>query len=170
MKKQITYSIVFLFAFIFPILASAQWTSYFEDYSFDKITHSTDAYYIIKNTKDSTDTYHAGLLVKVDTFGNEVWRQVYNTPEEDVRFREIVIDHQGNILIGGLQTQSGGNREYPAVFKFNPDGTLIWSKSFHEYASYNDIGRLENIATISMMMASSLLPTPMNMVPQVNLY
>merc|ERR1740123_1637280 len=88
-------------------------------------------------------------LIKLDTNGNELWKQQVGSSKED-RIKGISVDHNGNILAAGM-TQGNfpvgpgstqGSNHYASgpvgtflgggqdglVAKFDPQGKLLWAR------------------------------------------
>jgi hypothetical protein len=97
-------------------------------------------------------------LIKLDTNGNELWKQQVGSSKED-RIKGISVDHNGNILAAGM-TQGNfpvgpgstqGSNHYASgpvgtflgggqdglVAKFDPQGKLLWAR--HVGTSYQDV-------------------------------
>lgn len=67
----------------------------------------------------------ASLLMKYDSDGNLLWRNVFESSFEGSYTRKILVDHANNIYVLGLGT--GPNGQVTRVKKFDPNGTAIWT-------------------------------------------
>jgi uncharacterized delta-60 repeat protein len=54
--------------------------------------------------------------------------------------RALAIDGSGNVLVAGFQLNAGANDDY-ATLKYDPDGNLIWSRSYNGPGNASDRAR-----------------------------
>ena len=80
----------------------------------------------------------ASLLMKFDTAGNLLWRNVFESSFEGSYTKKILVDTADNIYVLGLGT--GPNGQVTRVKKFNAGGVAIWT-----YYDTNGIGAPINI-------------------------
>lgn len=67
----------------------------------------------------------ASLLMKYDTDGNLLWRNVFESSFDGSYTTKILVDNYDNIYVLGLGT--GPNGQVTRVKKFNSDGVAIWT-------------------------------------------
>lgn len=67
----------------------------------------------------------ASLLMKYDTDGNLLWRNVFESSFDGSYTTKILVDNDDNIYVLGLGT--GPNGQVTRVKKFNSDGVAIWT-------------------------------------------
>ena len=75
----------------------------------------------------------ASVLMKYDSEGNLLWRNVFESSFEGSYTRKILVDNNDNIYVIGLGT--GPNGQVTRIKKFNPNGTVVWT-----YYDMNGIG------------------------------
>jgi Secretion system C-terminal sorting domain len=80
----------------------------------------------------------ASILMKFDSDGNLLWRNVFESSFEGSYTRKILVDNADNIYVLGLGT--GPNGQVTRVKKFDANGTPIWT-----YYDTNGIGAPINI-------------------------
>ena len=80
----------------------------------------------------TTDSFGAGgydvWVLKLDPDGNVIWQKTYGGLENDVA-SSVVVTPRGDIIIGG-STRSFGEGGAVWVLKLNPDGNVIWQKTY----------------------------------------
>jgi len=104
-----------------------------------KVIASIDGGYIILAYTRGIEPRGDFLLIKTDSFGNELWRQNYGTELDDIAFG-LFEDKEGKILIFG----SIGSFYYDIHYNFHnhdadmvliqtdPDGNVLWQNTFGE--------------------------------------
>ncbi|MEX0965679.1 MAG: hypothetical protein WD077_00445 [Bacteroidia bacterium] len=80
----------------------------------------------------ATGSLDDGWIVKVDKDGKEQWRQVYGSSEDQDWFWSIEPTNDGNYVLTGVNNYINLDPRPQGLFfiKVNPDGELIWDKSF----------------------------------------
>ncbi|MCU0414745.1 MAG: T9SS type A sorting domain-containing protein [Ignavibacteriaceae bacterium] len=75
----------------------------------------------------------ASILMKFDSAGNLVWRNVYESSFDGSYTKKCLVDQNNNIYVLGMG--SGTSGYVTKVKKFSPDGTTLWT-----YYDANGIG------------------------------
>ena len=97
----------------------------------------------VVGSKDSAGFRRVMMLVKYDLSGNIIWEKYYTHTFEDFYLRGILIDSSSNVIIGVTEITSLNNMEDFSIFKFDPNGNLLWKNSFN--GPTNNTDELENI-------------------------
>lgn len=81
------------------------------------------------------------VTIKYDKYGNQLWIAIFNgTGSYNDRPRFLVIDNDGNIIITGSSTGSGGTSDDIITLKYNKDGVLMWNNVFASKGGIGDEG------------------------------
>jgi hypothetical protein len=81
-------------------------------------------------TTDTTDTDI--FTTKYDAAGNIIWRSHFDSPNNGNDFdgvTDLKVDSQGNVYLGGSHRPVSGEGANFLNIKYNPDGTLAWSRT-----------------------------------------
>lgn len=94
------------------------------------VCQTMDGGYVIVGLSDSfghrnDDVY----LVKIDPSGNEVWSRTYGGSGRDAG-RSVRQTADGGYIVVGLTDSFGLGNEEIYLFKTDPDGNLVWSRTF----------------------------------------
>jgi len=71
------------------------------------------------------------LTVKYDTFGNEVWVNLFDRPEtyDDTIFGDLAVDIFGDVYVTGSNNTGGLTPYNVTTIKYGADGYTLWSRS-----------------------------------------
>jgi len=95
------------------------------------IRQTADGGYIIagKTRSVSSNGYYDALLIKIDKFGNEIWKKAFAGPLDDEADLALPTSDGGYIVIGA--TNSYGSGDYDAwLIKTDGEGNRIWDNTF----------------------------------------
>ncbi|RQW79645.1 MAG: hypothetical protein EHM14_07965, partial [Methanothrix sp.] len=95
------------------------------------IRQTADGGYIIagKTRSVSSDGYYDALLIKIDKFGNEVWKNTFAGPMDDEADLALPTSDGGYIIVG--TTNSYGAGDYDAwLIKTDGEGNRVWDNIF----------------------------------------
>lgn len=76
------------------------------------------------------------FLLKIDTAGNEIWSLTYGTSGADFAY-SVTEDNNGNLYVTGKTSGSPLVGNVTLLFKTNPTGSLLWSKTMNLAYSYS---------------------------------
>jgi hypothetical protein len=80
-----------------------------------------------------TNSFGAGgmdmYLMRLDTYGNELWSRTYGGPEDDIAYSVSPTDDGGFILFGETRSYGSGDADALAV-KLSSDGSVTWSRTY----------------------------------------
>src|SRR5258706_1177932 len=120
-----------------------QWTKTFDrghndrpvDMLFDAASGSL---YVTGRSTNGTNYDYA--TVKYDLAGNEIWNKTYDYIDDD-RATAMALDGAGNIYVTGeTDTVASAILSYNiTTIKYNPSGTLLWSRAYGGSAHGDDI-------------------------------
>ena len=93
------------------------------DYNVSAILYSTvdDKIYIVGSEYDGNDL---PMVIKIDTDGNTIWKYT-DTLHTSFYFNTYVLDHSGNLFLGGNAFVSGGAEDL-VVSKIDSSGINLW--------------------------------------------
>lgn len=86
---------------------------------------------------ESFGTSLDGLLLKVDTLGNEQWLKTYDFFEQSESFYSLDKTTTGDLVICGFATGEGEGNDI-LVSQFNPEGEPIWTRKYG--GNKNEVG------------------------------
>ncbi len=90
-------------------------------------------YYGEKWTEDNGTWYITtppdAWVFKLDPDGNMIWQKTYGGSGNDVA-KSVVVESNGNILVGGVTDSFGAGEDDLWVLKLNPSGGVIWQKTY----------------------------------------
>lgn len=94
----------------------------------------------------NTSTYEDGILIKLNTAGQEQWRRTENTGI-DTKFMDVKTDATGIYTL--VRSISGPNYQV-ITRKYNSNGDTLWSTSYHvtgraELAKFINVGPSNNL-------------------------
>lgn len=116
----------------------------------NSIVVASDGDLIVSGETDSNDgdfdKMNKGKLdvfvIKLDNYGNIIWKNTFGGSEDDMG-ESVTADYSGNVLITGVSHSKNGdfiglnndfvkpeNRNDIFVIKLDPNGRLLWKKSF----------------------------------------
>ncbi len=103
--------------------------------------------YLISGKIRETQSQSEGLIVKVDTSGNEIWRKKYKSPYDDVGIYNLRISNSNSgYYLGGDITSSQYGRNIIIIFKINESGEIIFIRRYPFFTGFNfyssDISKL----------------------------
>ena len=94
------------------------------------IKRCSDGHFIIiGGQKDYNDQNNRIVVLKIDENGNLVWSKKYSGSNEDWGF-DIIETIDGKYLSVGYTNSYGAGNYDILVNKINPDGNLLWSKTY----------------------------------------
>ncbi|MBK7443828.1 MAG: hypothetical protein IPI65_20580 [Bacteroidetes bacterium] len=111
-----------------------------------KILNTPDGGFILSGETYSNNGdvsgFHGGIndgwIIKIDSIGNIEWQKCYGGSGSDEIYSIILLD-DGNFLFGGRSTSADGDLTENKdgndcwLVKINPEGDIIWQKSFGGY-------------------------------------
>lgn len=71
------------------------------------------------------------LTIKYSPAGTSLWTYHYTTYDLQDGVKKVMLDHSGNVVVGGLAFVSTANQTDIVVNKLTAAGALIWSKSYN---------------------------------------
>ncbi|MBZ0266172.1 hypothetical protein K8I28_16060 [bacterium] len=94
-----------------------------------KLIRTPDHYYMLGGYVGTPETGTDAVLIKIDSAGDEVWRQTYGNTDND-RIDNFAPATGGYIFTGTI-FDLGPENEMENIFlgKVDPEGTLLWEKS-----------------------------------------
>ncbi len=95
------------------------------------VIESQDGGYILAGWSNfpNDERYNDGWLIKTDAQGKEIWSCNFGDSKDDLIYSMAETGDGGYILVG--ETISPVNGSYDGwLIKLNPDGQVLWSKSF----------------------------------------
>ncbi len=93
------------------------------------------------------------ILIKVDSLGNQQWRQRYDTPFDDAGAYVIQTYDSNYIFASGVSVSGSSNstRGRPALYKVDQNGNLLWTKT------YGNVGFSAALISVKQLDDSSLI-------------
>ena len=99
-----------------------------------------DYAWAVQQTKDGgfivaggTESYGAGLydvyLIKLDSFGNEIWEKTYGGTGSDCAYAVRQLDDGGYLVVGNTDSFGAVNPDVYLI-KMDGDGKMIWQKTY----------------------------------------
>ncbi|MEM6646565.1 MAG: T9SS type A sorting domain-containing protein [Bacteroidota bacterium] len=84
------------------------------------------------------------VIAKYAPDGTQLWENIYNgtNNHEDFAFK-VLLDAADNAYVAGIsaQTVNGGTDSHLALFKYAPDGALLWERHYNgSEGGYDDFG------------------------------
>jgi hypothetical protein len=112
-------------------------TADFADAGRDLITDASNNVYVTGYT--STQTFYDATTVKIDSSGNELWRDVVNGPSDgfDVGIA-IAAGPSGTTLVAGYTDEPAGQPNF-LLLAYDGAGNVVWSDSYDGPAAGSDI-------------------------------
>lgn len=93
-----------------------------------KETH--DGYIITGNYKPDDEDYSYLLVKKTDLYGKTVWFKTFGTDRDPDGGADVIVANDGNYLVLGNTESYGAGRIDFYLLKLDPNGNLIWSKTY----------------------------------------
>ena len=144
MKKAFTtLSIVVLLALQQTLSAQAFFQKVFlkspyDEEAQDVLPTSDGGYLFAGYTTNSTLNDCDVLVIKADASGTEQWRKTFGGNKPDFPYHMLQASDGNFFLVGYSQSYGGGDFDI-LLIKIEPDGDLIWSKTYG--ANGNDLSR-----------------------------
>lgn len=93
------------------------------------------------------------ILIKVDSLGNQQWRQRYDTPFDDATASVFQTYDSNYIFASGVSVSGSSNstRGRPALYKIDQNGNLLWRKT------YGNFGFSTALLSVKQLEDSSLI-------------
>jgi hypothetical protein len=108
---------------------------YYSDLLIYSVTMDDDGNFIIAGRRGSPSS---GVVAKFSSDGMLLWgRETYSPTGGYCRFNDVTTDGDGNIYAAGAVDTLSHNFDVCMV-KYNPDGELLWKKTWNGSNSYND--------------------------------
>ncbi|MBA4312680.1 MAG: hypothetical protein C0417_08625 [Chlorobiaceae bacterium] len=81
------------------------------------------------------------VLIKFDSDGKEIWKQLYNGLANGNDFsRAIFVDNFGNVYIGGYSERTRNGTACMSTIKYDSTGNLLWSRMYDKsFGAVSDI-------------------------------
>ena len=90
---------------------------------------------VVVGSEDRPDLGQKGnwLILKYDVEGSILWNRSYNSPANDQDWASgVAIDGANNIIVAGNESRTDlGQEENWLIRKYDPAGTLLWSRSYN---------------------------------------
>jgi len=95
------------------------------------IRQTADGGYIIagKTRSVSSNGYYDALLIKIDKFGNEIWKKTFAGPLDDEADLALPTSDGGYILTGSTRSFGSGGYDIWAI-QTDETGNKVWDKTF----------------------------------------
>lgn len=101
------------------------------------IAVDSDNVYVL-GIKDSVGFRNIMQIIKYDLNGNMMWEKYYTNSIGYINLSGILIDSNGDVIIGATEFTSWNNLDDYCIFKYNPSGTLLWKYTFNGLTSLTD--------------------------------
>jgi len=90
-------------------------------------------------TYDGMNQYINWMTRKYDGTGSLLWSVSYDGAghQNDLAY-SVAVDSSNNIIVGGYETATGQGYNW-LIFKYDPSGGLVWSRSYNSPANNNDV-------------------------------
>lgn len=90
------------------------------------VMDSTQNYFYIAGV-----SFGDGVLKKIDTNGNLIWENIYNSPFNDHdQFNDMLLDSKGYIIVTGQSWGEGTQWDYLTI-NYSPDGDTLWTRRYN---------------------------------------
>ena len=95
------------------------------------IRQTADGGYIIagKTRSVSSNGYYDALLIKIDKFGNEIWKKTFAGPLDDEADLALPTSDGGYIVIGATNSYGAGDYDVWMI-KTDGEGNRVWDNAF----------------------------------------
>lgn len=116
---------------------------------YDQASHIievSDGYVASGNYNDPTTFRNIPYLIKVDFDGNLLWAKDYPL-QKDVTFGQFIFEND-HFFISGYEPNAN-NEKFPALFKCNAGGEIVWSKKIGNESAFLAFAQLANIVKTS---------------------
>lgn len=107
------------------------------DIAYDMIAGS-DNNLVLTGTNATQDLF----VLKMDTNGDQIWRQDYPTPDRDMIGHGLIEDLQNNIVVAGKSIENTGTEINPFIAKLSASGQPLWERYYGRAVNedaFNDI-------------------------------
>ena len=95
------------------------------------IRQTADGGYIIagKTRSVSSNGYYDALLIKIDKFGNEIWKKTFAGPLDDEADLALPTSDGGYIIVGATNSYGAGDYDVWMI-KTDGEGNRVWDNAF----------------------------------------
>lgn len=143
LKPYSCFFLLFITATTFAAPPTQQWAARYDklngvDEAVDVAVDGNGNSYVTGNSQNGT-FYSNWATIKYNAVGTPVWTKTYNGPGNGYdKPAAIVTDSLGNVYVTGSSVGTLTDVDYVTI-KYNPNGTVLWSRSYNSGGSGRDI-------------------------------
>ena len=117
-------------------LWSKRFAGKFDD-AFYRIIPIQDGFVISGTVDGDANVFSKGVVLKIDSQGNVLWKKTYKNPNGHLRIWSAVANSDGSLVLTGTYFQNGSSQSDLVVMKLSASGDLKWKKLFSGTDSNN---------------------------------
>lgn len=94
------------------------------------VKETSDGYIITGSYEPDDEDYSYLLVKKTDLYGKTVWLKTFGTDKNADNGSDVIVANDGNYVVLGNTESYGAGRFDFYLLKLDPNGNLIWSKTY----------------------------------------
>lgn len=110
-------------------LWSKRFAGKFDD-AFYRIIPTRDGFVVSGTVDAKANVFSKGVLLKIDSQGNILWKKTYKNPNGHLRIWSVVANSDGSLISTGTYFHNASSQSDLLIMKLSASGDLKWKKSF----------------------------------------